>query len=541
MANSQLFGSKSGSRNVKADTVNNAGGKAYAMESKHALAQLASTGCFNNTFYQKAEDQLKAVLEHASKCDDLFVAQVALYAREKAYMKDMPAMLCAVLASRKTNTSREYLKAIFPRVIDNGKMLRNFVQILRSGVTGRKSLGQLPKKLVNTWLNNRQADKLFRDSVGESPSLADVIKMTHPAPSDPVHNALYSYLLGYKPLTNGETPPKAFYNPESLPSSVKAFEAWKKDQKLPLPNVDFRMLTALPLDKAAWTQIAKTANWHMVRMNLNTFKRHGVFESKEMVKLVADKLRDEKSIREAKVFPYQLLMAYLAVEDMPTEITEALQDAMEFAVNNVPSFDVEGDIVVCLDVSGSMTSNKITGNRPGATSKVRCIDVASLVAASILRTNKLSRVLPFERMVIDTKRLSLNPRDSIMTNAQKLSSIGGGGTNCSAPLAQLNAEKAKVGLVIMVSDNESWVDRSNSYYGGTGTQEEWTKIRARNPKAKLINIDLVPNTTLQTTTRSDILNIGGFSDSVFDVIRSFVNSASVDTWVTEIGNIKVGD
>ena len=45
-----------------------------------------------------------------------------------------------------------------------------------------------------------------------------------------------------------------------------------------------------------------------------------------------------------------------------------------------------------------------------------------------------------------------------MTNAAKLASIGGGGTNCSAPLAQLNAERAKVDLVVFVSDNESWVD-----------------------------------------------------------------------------------
>ena len=51
-------------------------------------------------------------------------------------MKDMPALLCAILAVRDV----KLLEAIFPRVIDNGKMLRTFVQILRSGVVGRKSL-----------------------------------------------------------------------------------------------------------------------------------------------------------------------------------------------------------------------------------------------------------------------------------------------------------------------------------------------------------------------------------------------------------------
>ena len=40
-----------------------------------------------------------------------------------------------------------------------------------------------------------------------------------------------------------------------------------------------------------------------------------------------------------------------------------------------------------------------------------------------------------------------------MTNAQALAKIGGGGTNCSAPLALLNKERASVDLVILVSDN----------------------------------------------------------------------------------------
>ena len=38
------------------------------------------------------------------------------------------------------------------RVIDNGKMLRTFIQIVRSGAVGRKSLGTRPKRLVQRWL-----------------------------------------------------------------------------------------------------------------------------------------------------------------------------------------------------------------------------------------------------------------------------------------------------------------------------------------------------------------------------------------------------
>ena len=62
---------------------------------------------------------------------------------------------------------------------------------------------------------------------------------------------------------------------------------------------------------------------------------------------------------------------------------------------------------------------------------MRCIDVAALVAAAVLRKNPTAEVLPFEHGVVPVE---LNPRDSVMTNAAKLASIGGGGTNCSAPV-----------------------------------------------------------------------------------------------------------
>src|SRR5947207_7524728 len=126
---------------------------------------------------------------------------------------------------------------------------------------------------------------------------------------------------------------------------------------------------------------------------------------------------------------------------------------MESAIANVPS--IEGRVVVCPDVSGSMHS-PVTGHRRGSTTSVRCVDVAALVAASVLRKNQSATVLPFEHGVVP---LDLNSRDSVMTNAGKLASIGGGGTNCSAPVRLLNRKKAKADLVIFISDNESWVDR----------------------------------------------------------------------------------
>ena len=513
MANTTLFQSIK-NRFTKTDTHNEAGGIAYTLTPKQQLAQLAATGCLNNTYYADAQSQLDQVLKLAESLDAEFIAKTAVYARQKGFMKDMPALLLAVLAQKDVNM----LARVFDQVVDNGKMLRNFAQIIRSGAVGRKSFGNRPKKLMQTWLLTATEKQLMNAAVGNSPSLADVVKMVHPKPREAWRAAWFAWLIG-KP-----------YDREALPPITRAFEDYKQSREGELPNVPFQMLTALDLNSGDWAQIACNGSWQQVRQNLNTFLRHEVFAKSKNIKMVAEKLRDETAIARARVLPYQLLTAYQATSNqMPSEIREALQDAMETAVQNVPV--IQGKVVVCPDVSGSMHSS-VTGYRGSATSKTRCIDIAALVSAAMLRTNPQARVIPFEQITVNVQ---LNPRDSIMTNAEKLANIGGGGTACSAPLAMLNREKADVDLVVIVSDNESWADDNQGWGATTSLMKEWDILKRRCPEAKLVCLDIQPYTKAQARNRHDILNIGGFSDQVFSLIGSFAERGmGTDFWVEEI-------
>ncbi len=495
MANLNLFRSFTGKQIRKQSAVNHEGSSSYEFAPEHALAQLAVTGCLRGTFYVDEQKQLDDVLSLSEKVDPEVIARIAVYCRESCQMKDMPALLCAVLSVR----SPEHLKSVFARVVNNGRMVRTFVQIMRSGAVGRKSLGSLPRRLVRDWFSRTTDEGVFRAAIGNDPSLADVIKMVHPRPASEARNSLYGYLLGRT------------YVEERLPLLVRDYEAYKLDRTRSVPDVPFQKLTALDLGTDAWVSIAENAPWQMTRMNLNTFWRHGVFERPGMTELIAERLRDQQAIERSGALPYQLMAAYAHARDsVPLDVREALQDAMEVAVRNVPSF--EGDVIVCPDVSYSMTS-PITGYLGSATSVVRCVDVAALIAASILRKNVRARVLPFERKVV---KMSLNPRDSIMTNASRLASICGGGTNCSAPLAKLNRTRSKGDLVVFVSDNQSWVDRESC--NGTAMMKEWRRFKRRNPRARLVCIDIQPYQNSQVADEEDILNIGGFSDQVFSIL-----------------------
>src|SRR5437764_3794609 len=100
MAKKNLFASIAGKLAPKATAVNEAGGKAYAMSPEQALAQYAATGCLNGTFYATAGEQLDAVLGLCANIDSEFIARTAIYSRSHGFMKDMPALLCAVLTTR---------------------------------------------------------------------------------------------------------------------------------------------------------------------------------------------------------------------------------------------------------------------------------------------------------------------------------------------------------------------------------------------------------------------------------------------------------
>lgn len=560
MANRRIFQSNRGPLPPVADAANEEFAPAYELPPRDALAQYAVTGCLNGTFYASGAAQLEFVLRLCAQAAVAFIAKCALYSRRKGKLKDMPALLLAVLSVR----DPQLLARVFHRVIDNAKMLRNFVQIMRSGRAGRKSLGTVPRRLVREWLDRRSDEEIFRGAVGNNPSMADIIKMVHPKPRTASRAALYAYLLD-KP-----------HDAAQLPPLVREYEAFRRGTSSETPDVPFEMLTAVDLTVEQWRQIARRAPWQVTRINLLTFARHGVFRDTEVTSLIAGRLRDCQQIARGRALPYQMMVSLMmAGTAVPIIVREALDAALDNAIQNVP--ELPGKVLILPDVSSSMQS-PLTGFRKGATSAVRCVDVAALFTAAILRRNPSAEVLAFDDEVYNVR---MNPRDTVMTNAEKLGAIGGGGTNCSAPLIELNRRRAKGDLLIYITDEQSWLDdlqdddddtvevdeetalqrrwrtfqgwrhmwglgqrhpgslkelwpaflewedmwgarhMSKPVRGPTGLQKLWHAFRQRNAGARLVCIDLQPYATVQAKPAPDVLHVGGFSDAVFDVIAMF--------------------
>ena len=536
MANKSLFASMLG-RLPQANAVNEAGGRAYKLDPKHALAQIAATGTFGNAFYSTAETQLDEVLKLIDEVDDnQYLAKLALYAREKAFMKDMPAALLVALSVRDT----ELMHRVFDRVVDNGRVLRTVFQMIRSGQFKNKAgksrfgLSSSVQRAFQRWLNTASVGKLLSASIGNDPSLRDILRMARPTPKDNARRAMFGW------LTDKSIDKWAPATEVDLPVEVQALIAYRNSESEEaqaliaggLDNVRWDLLADAAKGPKVWAALARKMGPQALRMNLNTLLRHDVFNlerlsqsSSNMVEYVADRIADESEIRRSKQFPYQYFAAYLNADDnVPQKIKTALHKAAEIACGNVP--ELPGPVVIGLDTSGSMSS-AVTGHRGhGATSKMRCIDVAALFAAAILRRNPDSVVIPFDTSAYDAK---IDPNDSILSIAERLAKYGGGGTDCSLPLVAANQRhaKRKFAGVVLVSDNESWIGTGR--HGSTRVMTAWEafvanqrKLAGKEAAPKLINIDLQPYQTVQACERADIMNIGGFSDSVFNVISAFL-------------------
>ena len=260
------------------------------------------------------------------------------------------------------------------------------------------------------------------------------------------------------------------------------------------------------------------------------FPSHDRIVSNNAITKIATKLSDRQNVLRAKAMPYQLLAAYKFGTNAPREVSNAIQDAMEIATENVPAFEGK-KVYVFPDVSGSMKWATGTG---GFNSKVRAVDIAALFSACILRNNPTAEVIPFDTRVHD--KVKLNPRDSVLTTADKLARLAGGGTAISEPMIHLNKIQAKGDLIIYISDNESWRDRPTRG-GGTTLADEWGRFLSRNPGAQMVCIDTRANNHSQAPNRPHTLNVGGYSDQVFNVIRDFISYG--EQWVDQINMVKL--
>lgn len=524
--NPELF---SPARVTPHDTRNDAGGRAYARSPKAALAQLALVGTFGDRCHQSAKAQLDRVLEYlnSGEISTDYALRLAHFAREQGKMRDLPVFLvCWIM------TQHIYVAGL-GSILSRGGDFRSAAAIFRSGVLGTRSLPRALRHRFTRWLNTESVSGILSASVGKDPRLADVVRMVHPKVSEE-RQPLVQWILGKLSRSPKRSPWSAFKEafrsypegvlescPPELAELLRFEDAVRAGRDAPLPQVDFRLIDHLPLTTAHWRSLALGGGYRFVLKNLNTFERHGVYEDVEALERIAERIEGPEELERAGVLPFEVLAAHRFLSPKcPQRLGGALERALEYSTRRVPEI-WWADLVILIDVSLSMNDPAMGTHGVRHASRVRCVDVAALFAAALLRKNPSSQCLCFDSHLLPERRV--NPRDTIPTIQRSLA-LTGGGTACGTALKEfLEGAATLPGCVLIISDSESWADGR-----GESLSEVWRSYKRRAPGARLVCLDLAPNTTRQVPERSDALNVGGFSDRVWEEIRDFFSGETLD-------------
>ncbi len=197
----------------------------------------------NATFYAERARPARRHAGAAQTVEPEFLAKTAIYARERGYMKDMPALLLAWPVARADPTLFE------PRFRPRDRQRQDAAHLRADHAVGRDGpqVARHAAEADGPGLAGAGGGREILRAVGRARPVAGRRDQDGaPEAGDASREALYGYLIG-KP-----------YDVAALPEVVAGVRGVQaRSVAARVPDVPFQMLTALPLAKEQWAQIAR--------------------------------------------------------------------------------------------------------------------------------------------------------------------------------------------------------------------------------------------------------------------------------------------
>ncbi len=445
------------------NTINLAGGQAFAETPQIELASILLTSQLEDQFYRSSSQtvaRLKSLI--AGMADKAFVARATVYARNEAGMRSASHLVAAELA--RSVKGEKWTKRFYEKVI---RRPDDVLEILACYLaTHGRPLPNALKKGLGAALarfDEYQLAKYRRDAA--ELKLVDAVNLLHPPHSEPLRKLMRGELAAPETwevkLTQAGTIAGNAEEAEALKSN--AWEALIRSRKL---------------------------GYFALLRNLRNILEQAPQAVDEALKLLVD----ETLIRKSLVLPFRYVTALDALEagNLPRsgEAIEALNDAVDKALANVPKF--AGSTLVALDGSGSMSGKPMK--------------IGSLFAAVLAKANKVDLMVFSEK----AQYISVNRRGSTLAVAKAIASKApNGGTNFHAVFEQANRAYDRV---VLLSDMQAWM----GYAAPTKAFETFKRRHAASPK--VYSFDLQGYGSLQFPER-EVYCLAGFSDKTLEMLQ----------------------
>jgi 60 kDa SS-A/Ro ribonucleoprotein len=473
-----------------ADTKNYMGEKAYTRSPKAELVNAVLTSFIETTYYEKADKRLTRISELVEKVaakDPVFVAKLAIFARDNFNMRSSSHVLIGELARvhRGDNLVGRALQRVALRPDDVIEIVAYVDKPLPSQI----------KRGAARALSGYSEYQLAKYRGGSKKmKLVDVVNLVRPKHTD-----------GLRKLVNGE---------------LKNTETWES------------MLSVPGADKAAvWRELLESHKLGYMAL-LRNLRNIAATNDTEAVRLAVARIRDPEAVRKSRQFPFRFLSAYEALSGVAThsgihfekgagstdELIAAVEDAIRLSVGNLPL--LRGTTAILSDNSGSMRGDS-RGSALSANSSRKTSDIANLFAALYwLRADNTYVGLFGDELIAPSMDRSAGVFENYKIIEEAASHCGPGTEQGIYDFfEQALRDRTMIDRVFIFSDMQIG---KNSWYGHrVGTARTFNQLfreyKEINPGVKVYSVDL---RGYGSTVFSDgIIEFAGFSDKIFNIVE----------------------
>ncbi len=486
------------------------GAKAFVMTPELELYSAVVTAGLSDSFYEKGNDRLQRIVDLMEKTDAEFVAKLAVYARNKMYMRSIPQVLAVELAKRNSGNAvvSKAVNGVVQRADEITELLAYYQ--LANKRAGTKKLNKLSKQVQKGLAEafNRFDEYQFSKYNREAEvTLRDALFLVHPKAKSDEQQAVFNK-IAEKNLSVAYT-----WETELSALGQQKFENDKAKAAA------FR---------AKWEELINSGKvgYMALMRNLRNIIEAGV--SWDVMKKVCDTLSDANAVAKSKQLPFRFLAAYREVKvlkaDYVSMVLNALEDAVVASAQNIRGFDYNTRVLVACDVSGSMQKSI------SPKSKVLLFDIGLMLG--MLMQSKCQRVV--SGMFGDRWKVINMPNRGVLSNVDeyyKREGEVGYATNGYLVINDLINRKVVMDKVMMFTDCQMW----NTSQNGGSLQSSWKEYKQMAPMAKLYLFDLsgYGNTPI-SVQRDDVTLIAGWSDKVFDVLQASENGVNAIAMIKQL-------
>src|SRR5947207_3551804 len=362
------------------------GGGAFGREPESDLFLLAATNMVGeDTFYERAatrDARFVDLVHQVTATNPAFIAGadpdngkvgLAQYLRQTMLMRSAAVVMAAEYVAAGGPFGRSVIARALRRPDEPAELVGYWL------ATHGRALPMPVKRGVADAARRLYSERavLRYDGLSRQVRMADVIELTHPAPTGARQSALFKYLLDRRHHDD------AVADAAVLPTlaAAAALEAVPAEERravlrqrgpAALAEAGFsweRLSGWLPggMDAEAWEAVIPSMGVMALVRNLRNFDQAGIADA--AVETVIAKITDPAELAAARLFPYQVWAAYAHAPS--DDWKRALGATLELTVGNIPLLD---GTLVAIDTSGSMQAP--VSNR----SQLTRVEVAAVMA-----------------------------------------------------------------------------------------------------------------------------------------------------------------